>query len=142
MRERKLAECKYIDSSQVAGEGGYIERMRKMQKAANDVGANITNEQFIVKLLNLFPESWDPITSMLYGETDLIRVIQTLTTYSEHIVNRSNQSGIGVPMMSNNTIKALEAMIQALHAQVNGLSKRRSSNSDKKCLNCKRTNHI
>lgn len=40
MRERDLDECRYVDGTKVAGEGGHIERMRNLRKLANDAGTN------------------------------------------------------------------------------------------------------
>jgi hypothetical protein len=40
MRERDLDECKYVEGTKVASEGGHIERMRMLRKLTNDAGAN------------------------------------------------------------------------------------------------------
>lgn len=75
MREEALAKCKFSDGGKVAGKVGHIKKMQTLQKAANNAGVNITNGRFITKLLNSFPESWDPVIPTIYGEEDLVKVI-------------------------------------------------------------------
>ena len=78
MKERELADWRYIDGSKVTSAGGHIEKMQKLWKAMNDTSLDISDDRFIVKLLSAFPdESWDSMMSMMYEETDLIRVMQT-----------------------------------------------------------------
>ncbi|KNZ72391.1 hypothetical protein J132_03483 [Termitomyces sp. J132] len=139
MKERELADCRYSDRSKVAEEGGHIEKMWKLRKAANDAGVEITDKRFIINLLDSFLESWDPIALTLYRETELVQVIQTLTTHSECIANQSESSGTGTAILID-TVKALKAMIHVLQAQANGLSTKKP-NSDKMCSNCGKTGH-
>ncbi|KNZ80731.1 hypothetical protein J132_04707 [Termitomyces sp. J132] len=99
------------------------------------------DKQFIVKLLDSFPESLDPIVSTTYGETDLIKVVLTLTMHGKWIANRSGSNSGMHSTATADTVKALEATIHVLQAQVNGLS-RKQPNSDKKCSNCNWTGHV
>jgi hypothetical protein len=71
MRERDLDECRYIDGTKVAGEGGHIKRMRNLQKLANDAGSNYNDSRFQMKLIDSFPESWDAICSICYNMQSL-----------------------------------------------------------------------
>ncbi|KAE9405859.1 hypothetical protein BT96DRAFT_988098 [Gymnopus androsaceus JB14] len=81
--ERELTNMRFINGTKVAGEGGYIEKLRSLRKRANDAGSTIDNSQFIVILLESFPESWDIITTPLYKETNLTTIITNLTTHGE-----------------------------------------------------------
>ena len=114
MRERDLDECKYVDGTKVAGEGGHIERMRNLRKLANDAGANFNDARFKTKLIDSFPESWDAICSICYNMTSLSEVIATLTSHGEHILRKTSTS-------SSDTIKALEASVLALQAEIKTL---------------------
>ncbi|KAE9384806.1 hypothetical protein BT96DRAFT_1007715 [Gymnopus androsaceus JB14] len=62
--ERELTNVRFINGTKVAGEGGYIEKLRSLRKRANDAGSMIDNSRFIVILLDSFPESWDVITTL------------------------------------------------------------------------------
>jgi len=64
MREWDLDECKYTEGTNVAGEGGHIEKMRNLRKLANDTGTNYDDARFKTKLIDSFPESWDAICSI------------------------------------------------------------------------------
>jgi hypothetical protein len=83
MRERDLEECKYVEGSKAAGEGGHIKRMRTLRKLANDAGANFDDARFKTKLIDSFPESWDTICSICYSMKSLSEVIATLTSHGE-----------------------------------------------------------
>ncbi|KAF9541333.1 hypothetical protein CPC08DRAFT_770628 [Agrocybe pediades] len=61
MREEALANCKLAEGGKVAGEDGHIEKMRKLRQRANEAGAKISDQRFITRLLDSFPESWDPV---------------------------------------------------------------------------------
>ncbi|KAG7441652.1 uncharacterized protein BT62DRAFT_936958 [Guyanagaster necrorhizus] len=58
---------KYQDGEKVSGDGGYVERMCKLRKEANDAGAAIDDKSFKTTLLDSFPESWDSVVSTLYA---------------------------------------------------------------------------
>ncbi len=59
--------------------------MRRLLKEANDAGAAIKEETFITILLDSFPESWDPVVSILHGEKDLMVVIARLSAHGERL---------------------------------------------------------
>ncbi len=42
----------YQEGEKVSGDGGYIERMRKLRKEANDTGAGNDDKKFIMALLD------------------------------------------------------------------------------------------
>ena len=77
MRENALASCKMEEGAKVAGEDGHIEEMRTLRRAANEAGEKINDSRFITKLLDSFPESWDPVITPMYGETDLSKVLES-----------------------------------------------------------------
>jgi hypothetical protein len=116
MRERDLDECKYIDGTKVAGEGGHIERMRSLRKLANDAGANYDDTRFKTKLIDSFPESWDAICSICYNMTKLSNVISTLTSHGERVLRTR-----GTVSHQTDTVKALEASVLALQAEIKTL---------------------
>lgn len=65
---------------------GYIETLQGLWKKAKDAGSTIDNAGFIVILLNLFPESWDNITTPLYKQEDLTIIITNLTTHGKQLI--------------------------------------------------------
>jgi len=87
MQEKALANCNFEEGMKVAGENSHIKKMRTLRKAANDAGAGITDICFITKLLDSFPESWDPIILNLYDKMDLSEVIMKLTSHGERLAN-------------------------------------------------------
>jgi len=123
MRERDLDECKYVEGSKVAGEGGHIEKMRSLRKLANDAGANYDESRFKTKLIDSFPESWDAICSICYNMVSLSEVISTLTSHGERVLRSKSTTP-----SSTDTVKALEASVLALQAEIKTLrSSHRSS---------------
>lgn len=52
-----LKAVKYQDREKISGNGGYIERMWKLWKEANNVGAGIDNKSFKTALLDSFPKT-------------------------------------------------------------------------------------
>ncbi len=82
-REKMLKAMKYQDGKKVSSDGGYIERMGKLQKEANNAGAGIDDKSFKMTLLDSFPETWDPIISMLYAEKNLMVVITHLIAHGK-----------------------------------------------------------
>jgi len=103
----------------VAEENGHIEKMHTLCKATNDAGAGITDIHFITKLLNSFPESWDPIISNLYDKMDLSEVIMKLTSHGEHLTNRASKTTKTTPAFDS--VKALKATVHALQAEIKSL---------------------
>jgi len=79
------------EGAKVAGEDGHIEEMRTLHHAANEAGAKISDLRFITKLLNSFPESWDPVITPMCGEKDLSKVLINLTTHAERLLIRSGR---------------------------------------------------
>ncbi|GLB45342.1 hypothetical protein LshimejAT787_2200050 [Lyophyllum shimeji] len=148
MREKKLTACKLEEGEKVAGEGGHIERMRRLRTEANDAGASITNSRFITILLDSFPASWDPLVTPMYDETDLSKVIMNLTTHAERLAIHETENGRKPTAID--TVKALEASVLALQAEIKNMRSNRggTSNPDKahlKCTNvayCGKTGHL
>lgn len=122
-RERDLDANRFVDGGKVSGEGGHIEKMRTLRMLANEAGANITDDRFITKLLDSFPESWSPVISSLYNCKMLSDVINTITSHGEFLM-RNNTSNVP----SSDVVKALEARVFALQAEMNSLRSNRSSN--------------
>ncbi len=83
----------YEEGEKVSGDGGYIEKMRKLRKEANDAGANINDDQFKTTLLDSFPESWDSVISTLYAEKSLTVITAHLIAHSERVVGRKAVGG-------------------------------------------------
>lgn len=138
MREKALALCKFEDGMKVAGDGGHIENMRTLRKSANDAGADITDERFITKLLDSFPESWDAVISNLYEKKDLSEVIMKLTTHGERLANRLAENSR--PGAAIDSVKALETTVLALQAELCNLRRPGgSSNPNKSHLICSNT---
>ncbi|SJL14141.1 uncharacterized protein ARMOST_17596 [Armillaria ostoyae] len=143
-REKTLKAVKYQDGEKVSGDGGYIERMRKLRKEANDAGAGIDDKSFKTTLLDSFPETWDPVVSTLYAEKNLTVVIARLIAHGERVVGRNSVSSPSSTQES--TVQALQASIQALTLQVQSLSSKKSvaPRSDKSHTaneNCKGLGH-
>ena len=136
MRERDLDECKYVEGTKVAGEGGHIEKMRTLRKLANDAGANYNDARFKTKLVDSFPESWDAICSICYNMTTLSEVIAMLTSHGERVSRTKNHS-----VSSVDTVKALEASVLALQAEVKTLrsNQKPASNPNKANIVCENT---
>lgn len=111
-RERILKAMKYQDGEKVSGDGGYIKRMQKLCKKANNAGAAIDDKSFKTMLLDSFPESCDSVVSTLYAETNLIIVIGCLIAYGKCIVRRNSANGLSSTQKS--TVQALQASIQVL----------------------------
>ncbi|PBK79739.1 hypothetical protein ARMGADRAFT_1040595 [Armillaria gallica] len=82
-REKILKVVKYQEGEKVSGNGGYIKKMRKLRKEANDAGAGIDDASFKTTLLDSFPKTWDSIVSMLYAEKNLTVIIARLIAYGE-----------------------------------------------------------
>ncbi len=122
-RERILKATKYQDGEKVSGDDGYIKRMRKLHKEANNAGTAIDNKSFKTTLLDSFPESWDSVVSTLYTETNLIIVSRCLIAHSERVVRRNSANGPSSTQES--TVQALQASIQALTLQVQTLSSKK-----------------
>ncbi len=144
-REKTLKAMKYQDGEKVSRDSGYIKRMRKLHKEANDAGAGIDNKSFKTTLLDSFPESWDSVISTLYAETNLIVVIGHLIAHSEHVIGRNPTNNLSSTQES--TVQALQASIQTLTLQVQSLSlkKNMALRSDKShTLNdaCKGIGHM
>ncbi|KAF9555165.1 hypothetical protein CPC08DRAFT_781727, partial [Agrocybe pediades] len=146
MHEEALANCKLAEGGKVAGEDGHIEKMRKLRQRANEAGAKINDQRFITRLLDSFPESWDPVITPMYGESDLNRIIMNLTTHAERLSIRDAKSKRPTP--PSDAVKALEATITALQAEVKSLRTGRNrdggGNSNLKCSNaaCGKTGHL
>ncbi len=92
MREEALSNCKLEESGKVAGEDGHIEKMRTLRQRANEAGAKINDARFITKLLDSFPDSWDPVITPMYGEPNLNKVIMNLTTHAERLAIREGKN--------------------------------------------------
>ncbi|EDQ98952.1 uncharacterized protein LACBIDRAFT_335517 [Laccaria bicolor S238N-H82] len=148
MWERALANCKFEEGMKVAGENGHIKKMRALHKAANNVGAEITDIRFITKLLDSFPKFWDPIILNLYDKEDLSEVIMKLTSHGECLANRASET-TKTTNHAFDSVKALEATVHTLQAEVKTLRTRPggSSNPNKShlvCSNpsCRKTGHL
>ena len=110
---------------------------------------NIKNDQFITKLLNSFPASWDPVITPIYSEKDLSTIIMNLMTHAEHLSIHEAKSK---PKNSAavDTVKALEATIPTLQTEMklfkyNHGSPSGSTNLSKahlKCSNCGKVGHL
>ena len=119
MREEKLSRFKMAEGAIIVGAGGHIEKMHTLWKLANDTGANIDNQRFITKLLDSFPESWDPVINNMYNEKDLNTVIMNLTTHAERLTIREGKTkDENSPPVTVDIVKALEATILALQAEM------------------------
>ncbi|PBK58803.1 hypothetical protein ARMSODRAFT_848379, partial [Armillaria solidipes] len=144
-REKTLKALKYQEGEKVSGNGGYIEKMRKLRKEANDAGAGISDTSFKTTLLDSFPESWDSVVSTLYAEKNLTVVIARLIAHGERVVGRNSINNPSSTQESS-MVQALQASIQALTLQVQSLSSKRSMapRSDKSHTandNCKGVGH-
>ncbi|KAF9536211.1 hypothetical protein CPC08DRAFT_597968, partial [Agrocybe pediades] len=150
MPEEALANCKLAEGGKVAGKDGHIEKMQKLHQRANEAGAKINDQRFITRLLDSFPESWDSVITPMYGESDLNRVIMNLTTHAERMAIR--EAKLKKPIPPSDAVKALEATITALQAEVKSLrtdshcdsNHRNGGNSNLKCSNpaCGKTGHL
>ncbi|KAK0244466.1 hypothetical protein EDD85DRAFT_754476, partial [Armillaria nabsnona] len=143
-REKMLKAVKYQDGEKVSGDGGYIERMQKLRKEANDAGVGINDKSFKTTLLDLFPEMWDPVVSTLYVEKNITVVIACLIAHGKQVVGRNSINGPSSTQES--TVQALQASIQALTLQVQSLSLKRNTTprTDKSYTandNCKGLGH-
>ena len=107
-----------LKGGKVAGEGGHIEKMCTLCKLANDTGANIKDDWFITKLLDLFPESWDTVITPMYSETNLSNIIMNLMTYTKCLAIREAKSRQLEISPAINTVKALETTVLALQAEI------------------------
>ncbi|PBK91306.1 hypothetical protein ARMGADRAFT_898328, partial [Armillaria gallica] len=119
-REDILRATKFQDREKVTGDGGHVEKMRRLLKEANDAGAGIKSEIFATILIDSFPESWDPVISTLHGEKDIIKIIVRLSTHSDRVAGRG-----GRPTSSTSTDLSNQAMhtsITALAQQIQGLN--------------------
>ena len=74
-REKMLKAMQYQEGEKVSGDSGYIEKMRKLRKEANDAGARINDQSFKTTLLDSFPKNWDSVVSMLYAKNNLTVII-------------------------------------------------------------------
>ncbi len=127
MREEALSNCKLEEMGKVAGEDGHIEKMRTLRQRANEAGAKINDSRFITKLLDSFPDSWDPVITPMYGEPDLNKVIMNLTTHAERLAIREGKSSSKkVPQPSSDAVRALETTVLALQAEIQIFSKWKS----------------
>ncbi len=111
----------------MSGDGGHIEKMRRLLKEANDTGAAIKEETFITILLDSFPESWDPVVSILRGEKDLMVVIARLSAHGERLAGRGKISSSPTSSTTTTSNQALQASIDALALQVQSLSSRKDN---------------
>jgi gag-polypeptide of LTR copia-type len=100
MCEEALPNCKMVEGGKVAGEEGHIEKMHTLQKLANDTGADIKDSQFITKLLDSFPESWNAVITPMYSKTNLSTVIMNLMTHAERL-------SFIIPRIKQNTLLTL-----------------------------------
>ncbi len=118
MREEALANCKLEESGKVAGEDGHIEKMRALRQRANEAGAKINDSRFITKLLDSFPDSWDPVITPMYGESDLNKVVMNLTTHAD-VGNREGKNFLkeGYPAPAD-AVRALRTTVLALQAEI------------------------
>jgi len=138
-----LDECKYIEGMKVAGEGGHIEKIRAL-RLANDAGANFDDTRFKTKLIDSFPESWDTICSICYNMTSLLEVILTLTLHGEQVLWTKITCS-----SSTDTIKALEASVLTLEAEIKTLwlgwktpNTNKANFICKNKANCGKTRHL
>ncbi len=144
-REKTLKAMVYEEGEKVSGDGGYIEKMRKLRKEANDAGANINDDQFKTTLLDSFPESWDSVVSTLYAEKSLTVITARLIAHGERVVGRKAASGN--TSTQGDSVQALQASVQALTLQVQNLTAKkntgpnRSDKSHPANDNCKGIGH-
>lgn len=144
-REKTLKAMKYQEGEKVSGDGGYIERTRKLRKVANDAGAGIDSASFKTTLLDSFPEIWDSVVSTLYAETNLTVIIACLIAHGKRVVGWNTINGPSSTQES--TVQALQASIQALTIQVQNLLSRKNTapRSDRSHMandHCKSIGHI
>ncbi|SJL12629.1 uncharacterized protein ARMOST_16058 [Armillaria ostoyae] len=116
-----------LEGDKVSGDGGHIEKMRRLLKEANDAGAAIKEETFITILLDSFPESWDPVVSILHGEKDLMIVVARLSAHGERLAGRGKISSGPTSSTTTTSNQALQASIDALALQVQSLSSRKDN---------------
>jgi len=150
MQEEALARCKMEEGAKVAGEDGHIKEMRTLHQAANEAGAKISDSCFITKLLDSFPESWDPVITPMYGEKDLSKVLMNLTVHAEWMSIREGCNG-KKQAGGASSVSALEATVVTLQAEIKSFKSSNShggtTNPDKqhlKCSNssCGKTGHL
>ncbi|KAK0214673.1 hypothetical protein EDD85DRAFT_798863 [Armillaria nabsnona] len=126
--EKTLKAMVYEEGEKVSGDGGYIEKMRKLRKEANDTGANINNDQFKTTLLDSFPESWDSIVSTLYAEKSLTVITAHLIAHGERVVGQKAMGGS--TSTQGDSVQALQASVQALTLQVQNLTVKKKNNTN------------
>ncbi|KAK0244464.1 hypothetical protein EDD85DRAFT_759783, partial [Armillaria nabsnona] len=124
-RESMLKAMVYEEGEKVSGDAGYIEKMRKVRKEANDAGANINNDQFKTTLLDSFLESWDSIISTLYAKKSLTVITTRLIAHSKQIVGWKAASGN--TSTQGDSVQALQASVQALTLQVQNLMAKKNT---------------
>ncbi len=142
-REKMLEVVKY-QGEKVSSDGGYIERMQKLQKEANNAGTGINDQSFKTTLLNSFHESWDSVISALYTKKNLTVVIACLIAHGKWVVRWNSMNNPSSTQES--TVQALQASIQVLTLQIQSLSLKRTTaprfdKSHTANKNCKELGH-
>jgi hypothetical protein len=142
MHEEALANCRMVEGGKVTGEDGHIGKMRTLRQAANEVGTKINDTCFITKLLDSFPESWDPVITPMYSELDLGKIITSLNIHAERLLIHEERNGRKV-VGGKDSVRALEATVISLQAEVKELrsfkgspSRGGTTNPDKQHLRC------
>ncbi len=121
-REKTLKAMVYEEGEKVSGDGGYIEKMRKLWQEANNASVNINDDQFKTTLFDSFPESWDSIISTLYAEKSLTIITAHLIAHGKRVVGQKATSSA-----QGDSVQALQASVQVLTLQVQNLTAKKNS---------------
>ncbi len=117
--------ARFQDGEKVTGDGGHVEKMRRLLKEVNDAGAGINSDNFATILIDSFPESWDPVISTLHGEKDIIKIVARLSAHGDRVAGRGSH-----PTNSTST----DLLNQALHASITALAQQiQSLNTTNRC---------
>jgi hypothetical protein len=101
----------------------HIANLRTKWSTANDVGANITDKDFIIILLASLPSSWDTIIATLYDTPTSMELVSKLNFHWARIGRNIPTAAGGITALATNT-------------------KTTKSKSVLQCKNCHRRGHI
>ncbi|KAF9263993.1 hypothetical protein L218DRAFT_842603, partial [Marasmius fiardii PR-910] len=111
-KEDALRACQYVDGTdgKITGEGGYLEKIRTLRKAAVDYRAEISDSQFITIFLDSFlrtPE-WSVITGSLMTVNLIAARLQDI------YLHRSGDGASQTPSVQRTTALEVTAMEQRI----------------------------
>ncbi|KAF9259987.1 hypothetical protein L218DRAFT_832193, partial [Marasmius fiardii PR-910] len=141
-KEDALRACRYVDGmdGKITGEGGYLEKIRTLRKAAVIYGAEIPDLQFITIFLDSFPRTpeWSVITGSLMTEKSINLIAARLQDIYLH---RSGDGASQTPSIQRTTVLEVTAMEQRIAQLEQALS---ASHNDRrgsgKCMDLVCTN--